>query len=176
MNKVTIIKAYPEGVREIQWVFYKTWMATYPNEEFGITKDDIEDWFKDAFTEETFQKRAERIAHPLPGSILLVAKENEKIVGLCGLNIESDLNRVRALYVLPEYQGKGIGRLLWLESKKYFNPQNDIFVNVAVYNKNAIEFYKKIGFVETGKRFEDEKFRMKSGNVIPEIEMSQKFK
>jgi hypothetical protein len=44
-------------------------------------------------------------------------------------------------------------------------------VEVATYNSNAIAFYKKLGFIETGRRFTNEKTRMKSGSIIPEMEM-----
>ena len=49
--------------------------------------------------------------------------------------------------------------------------KNKIIVQVATYNTKAIEFYKKLGFKETGKNFSDERFRMKSGSIIPETEL-----
>ena len=86
----------------------------------------------------------------------------------------SDKNQLQAIYVVPEYQRKGVGKLLWKEAQKYFDEGKDIVVEVATYNSNAIAFYKKLGFVDTGKRFSDEKFKMKSGNLIPEMEMELK--
>jgi ribosomal protein S18 acetylase RimI-like enzyme len=44
-------------------------------------------------------------------------------------------------------------------------------VEVATYNANAIRFYEGLGFVDTGKRMSDPKFTMKSGAIIPEMEM-----
>jgi hypothetical protein len=35
-----------------------------------------------------------------------------------------------------------------------------------------MEFYKRLGFQDTGKRWEDEKFKMKSGAVLPQLEMA----
>ena len=43
---IIVTKAAPENTLEIQKVFYHSWLSAYPNEEFGITKDDIEDHFK----------------------------------------------------------------------------------------------------------------------------------
>jgi ribosomal protein S18 acetylase RimI-like enzyme len=75
------------------------------------------------------------------------------------------------IYVLPEYQGKGIGKLLWNELSKYLDINKETFVEVATYNENAIKFYEKLGFVDTNKRFTDERFRMRSGGIIPQMEM-----
>lgn len=51
-SRVTITTAKPEDARGIVEVLYKTWLDTYPNEEAGITVDDIEDKFSVYFTEE----------------------------------------------------------------------------------------------------------------------------
>lgn len=169
-----IMLAAPDDVVGIQEVFYKTWLDTYPNKESGVTVDDIEDQYKDAFTEETIRQRREGLASPKKERTLLVAKEGDIVVGVCRIVRRSDKNQLQAIYVLPEFQGKGIGRLFWEEAKKFFDKEKDIVVEVATYNSNAIEFYKKLGFLDTGRRFHDEKFKMKSGAVIPEMEMEIK--
>lgn len=167
--KITI--AEPKDVRGIQEVFYKTWLATYPNEEHGITVDDIEHFFKDSFTDGALASRAEKIAHPPEGNTLFLAKEDERVVGLCRTVLSEKENRLQAIYILPKYQGKGIGKMLWNEACTIFRSENDIVVEVAAYNAKAISFYGKLGFVDTGKRWSNEKFRMKSGAIIPEMEM-----
>lgn len=80
-------------------------------------------------------------------------------------------NIIITIYLLPEYFGKGIGTKLWKQAQKVFDPNKDIYVEVVTYNKRAIEFYKKLGFVDTGKRLVDERFKMKSGSIFPEMEM-----
>ena len=174
-KKIEIAPATAEEVRGVAEVFYKTWLATYPNEEVGITTDDIEDKFKDSFTEEDLKKRAEKIKNTNDGKMLL-AKEGDRVVGLVRLTFHPDKNQLQAIYVLPEYQGRGVGKMLWAAAQKLFDPTKDTIVQVATYNMPAIEFYKKLGFVDTGKRWSDEKFRMKSGAVIPEMEMILKAK
>jgi hypothetical protein len=39
--KVTIERAQPEDAEEIQHVFYKTWLATYPDNVPGVSTDDV---------------------------------------------------------------------------------------------------------------------------------------
>ena len=170
-NSIIIDIATPDDVTDIQEVFYKTWLATYPNEKVGITVDDIEDRYKDRLNEDKIAKRKEQIANPPEGQTLLVAKDGDRVVGLCRAVKKSDRNQLQAIYILPEYQGKGLGGRLWGEAKKLFDSTKDTYVEVATYNTNAISFYKKLGFVETGRRFSDKKMRLKSGSMIPEMEM-----
>lgn len=171
---IAIVPAEAKDVRGMQEVYYRTWLATYPNVEHGITIDDIEDHFKEDFTEETLAARAEHIRNPLPGRTLLFAKDGDKVVGICSLHVTEEINKLRTIYVLPEYQGKGVGTMLWNEIQKSRDPNKDTYVAVATYNAQAIGFYKKLGFVDTGKRFTDERFRFKSGSVIPEMELVMK--
>ncbi len=172
--KIKIENAKPEDVRGIAEVFYKTWLATYPNEEYGITVADVEDNYKDSFTAETLEKRRKQILEMPSNTKYVSAKDGDTVVGICRAIKHEDRNQLQAIYVLPEYQGKGIGHALWLEAEKFFDPMKETFVQVATYNKKAIAFYEKLGFKDNGKRFSDERFRFKSGNIIPEMEMSKK--
>jgi len=168
---VEIVEAAPEDVRGMQEVYQETWLDTYPDEEAGITREDIEDFHKDILSEKRLAERAEQVAHPKEGHTILLAKEGSKVVGVCYLITSGEQNRLRSLYVRPGYQGKGVGRKLWAEAKKRLDPGKETMVSVATYNKKAIDFYEKLGFRDTGRRFSDERFRMKSGNVIPQMEM-----
>jgi ribosomal protein S18 acetylase RimI-like enzyme len=169
--KIEIAPADPKDVRGMAEVYRTTWLATYPNKEAGITVDDIEDVFKDSFTEEALAKRAERIRHPKEGYVFLVAKDGDKVIGVCSVIKHPDKNQLASIYVLPEYQGRGVGSLFWAEAQKHFDADKDTIVQVVTYNANAIGFYKKLGFQETGKKIMDERFRMKSGAITPETEL-----
>lgn len=168
---IKVSLAEPDEAKSIQEVFYKTWVATYPNEEFEITVEDIEDKFKDALSEERINKRIESIKNPPEGQTLFVAKEGNNVVGVCRAEKSEQGNRLRLIYVAPEFQGKGVGTLLWNEAKTVFDMSKDTFVDVVTYNTNAIKFYEKLGFEDTGKRFSDDRFTMKNGAKMPEMEM-----
>ncbi|MDO8510392.1 MAG: GNAT family N-acetyltransferase [bacterium] len=166
----TIENARPSDARGIQTVFYKTWLDTYPNEQYGITRDDVEDRYKEAFTTRLV-KRENQIQNLPPNHRFFVARDRGSVTGVCHAIVHNDRNELQAIYVLPEYQGKGIGKMLWERALNFFDPRKDIYVKVAVYNQKAIGFYKRFGFQETGKTFSDERFRMKSGALIPELEL-----
>jgi GNAT superfamily N-acetyltransferase len=106
--------------------------------------------------------------------ISLVAKENGKVVGVCRVIRREDKDVVEAIYVLPEYQRLGIGSAIWREIQKLLDPTRKIIVQVATHNTDAIEFYKRCGFRDTGKRWEETKFRLRSGTAIPAMEMLAK--
>ena len=170
-----ILPAIPEDARGIKEVQYKTWLATYPNQEVGITVDDVEDRFKDAFSEASLKKNEDKIRNKsAENREMFVAKEDGKIIGFCTVTRQIGKNQLNAIYVLPESQGKGIGLALWQRATEFIDPTKDTTVEVASYNAQAIEFYKKLGFAETGRYFHDERFKMKSGAILPEAEMMRK--
>ncbi|MEI6042703.1 MAG: GNAT family N-acetyltransferase [bacterium] len=165
-TNITIQKATPVDVLGIGEVFYKTWLATYPNEEIGITTEDVEFRFKDRKNRD-----GSKFANIPDNELFLVAKEGDGVVGVCDLIKHHEKNELKAIYILPEYQGRGIGKKFWNEALKFFDLKKDTIVNVVTYNNNAIEFYKRLGFEDLGKRFMDEHFRMESGAIPPEMEM-----
>ncbi len=168
---IRITTPLPEDAKGITTVLYKTWLNTYPNEKLGITIEDIEESYKDVFSEEQIEERAERLKHIPDNQKRVVAKDSDSVVGVATMVKNDANNQLRTMYVLPEYQGKGIGTSLWNEVKNFIDPLKETIVHVADYNENAIKFYEKLGFVDTGKRWKDEKGKMKSGAYIPEMEM-----
>ncbi|MEN5058923.1 GNAT family N-acetyltransferase [Sphingobacterium kitahiroshimense] len=79
---------------------------------------------------------------------LLTAWDNDKLVGL-GNAISDGFLVVYYphLIVLPDYQGKGVGRLIMDEMRKIYE---DIHMQMLVADKDSLEFYKKVGFSKAG--------------------------
>ncbi len=161
-----------QDLHDIQEVFFQTWLVTYPNKELGITREDIELQFKDRHSPETLEKRRQGLCNPPKERPFFIAKDGEKVVGVCRVNLHDDKNQLQAIYVLPECQGKGVGYKLWQHAQTFFDPKKPTIVQVATYNEQAINFYKKLGFIDTGKRLTEERHRMPISNtLIPEMEM-----
>ena len=171
LKNIQIRDAAPQDVRGINNVVYQAWLVTYPNEEYGITREDIEDDYKDVFTEESITKREESMRNIPENQKRLVAVYEGKIVGVSTTVRNEDNNQLRTIYILPEFQGKGIGKMLYAEAIKFCDKNKKLIVQVATYTTDAIEFYKKLGFVDKGNRFTEERFRFKSGVIIPEMEL-----
>ena len=84
------------------------------------------------------------------GEVLLIAKDDDRVVGLCGLNIDpyhrgSGLGRVRHLYVLSTKRRQGIGSQLIQQiiqqAKSHFE-----LLNLRTNNAEADKFYLAQGF------------------------------
>lgn len=161
----------PDDILALHNVYLTTWLATYPNQELNITKEDIEYKYEQALSPEKIDERKNKISQKGKNQIMLLVEYNNRVVGLCNAINKEEYNEIQAIYILPEYQGLGLGGALWEEAKKIFDLQKDIVVHVASYNDKAINFYQKMGFVGTGKIFFDERFKMRNGAMIPELEM-----
>lgn len=97
-----------------------------------------------------------------------MAKEGNKVVGFCQFVKEKDYNDLKIIYVLPKHQGKGIGKILASKAMSLINPNKDTIVEVVEYNKGAIGFYERIGFVEFDKGKGHE---VSNGKIMPTIRM-----
>ncbi len=171
VQEIKISFAEPQDALGLMEMIKLSWLDTYPNEEYGITRENIEERFKTVLTEEKLAKYIKSITNIEARTGHLIAKDGEKIVGACRVKKYDGYNQLRAIYLLPEYQRQGLGTRLWLEAQKLIDTTKKTIVHVATYNSKAINFYQKLGFVDNGKRFTEERHRMKSGAYIPEMEM-----
>ncbi|MBD3299799.1 MAG: GNAT family N-acetyltransferase [Candidatus Moranbacteria bacterium] len=69
-----------------------------------------------------------------------------KIIGMALASLEEDKVKLIALYVLPEYQRQGIGKMLMQKVLDFSKNSKQIRLEVAAYNQQAINFYQKNGF------------------------------
>ena len=80
--------------------------------------------------------------------------EESKILGVAGLEVdENDIAWMRLVYVLPKYQGKGIGKELVQRIELEAQMKGLFQISLFTYEKAtwAIEFYKKLGYEIIGK-------------------------
>ncbi|MFA4135045.1 MULTISPECIES: acetyltransferase [unclassified Brevibacillus] len=71
--------------------------------------------------------------------------EMKEPVGFIGL----DGTKIEMLFVDPEYHGKGIGSRLLEHAERKYGPHLKVDVNEQ--NEGAYAFYKRYGFVQTGR-------------------------
>jgi GNAT superfamily N-acetyltransferase len=84
------------------------------------------------------------------GEALFVAKQGDRIIGVCGLNIDPYANsattgRVRHLYVMLEHRRRGIGRAL-VERVIDEASLNFDHLHLRTHSNVADQFYRAIGF------------------------------
>lgn len=128
-------------IRGRAFVHYQSWQEAYS----GL----LDQEYLNALTLE----KCERIAFQWPENNL-IAKDGEKVVGFIAYGTYRgedlpDTGEIISIYVLKDYYGKGIGRMLMEEGLKYLSYPK-IALWVLKDNTRAIRFYEKNGFFRDG--------------------------
>jgi len=111
-------------------------------------------WVEEYFSVEPFD--LEQLQNPETfilnsGGAILLAKEGDRIVGTVGLKfVDHGLFEMIKMAVIPEYQGRGIGRLLAeaiiLEARKMGGKKLQLYSNTKLIP--ALGLYRSLGFAE----------------------------
>ncbi|MFZ2038773.1 MAG: GNAT family N-acetyltransferase [Minisyncoccia bacterium] len=169
-NIIEILVARNGDIEKIQKLIAKSSKGMY--KLCGWSDEEIDNHFTEVKIEEGIKKFKEVFKDFSDSDILLVAKnDNSKIVGFCLAEKLDNINRIEAIYILPEFQNQGIATKLFTETYKRFDANHDTYLEVFSLNSKAIKFYKKLGFIETGKIINETKFTDKTGQMLQETEM-----
>ena len=143
---IEIVKAKPEEFAVIKDIAYKTWPDTYG----AILSKQQLDYMLDLFySEKALQQNASEKGHQF-----FLAKEHG--LPLAFVAIEHDYQqknatRIHKIYILPETQGKGIGKLLIEKAEALAVDAKSERLSLNVNRHNAAQFfYKKLGFEIVG--------------------------
>ena len=162
----SLVEATPEQVEDIFRIQKVTWLATYQNDEIGITSEMIEERFRDA------EGRVHKWRESIEGgqSKIWLVKADDVAVGFCAVKKGENNNRLAAIYVDPNQQGRGVGGRLIEQALQYLGRDKDIILDVVSYNDGAIGFYSKYGFEVMGEVPDED--LLKIGNIkLPEKRM-----
>lgn len=167
-QNTVIVGAEPADAAGIARVRHETWLATYPNAEFGITEEDI---LAKNFQSEDQVGHWRRVIESTAGTRKIWVAKNEagEVVAYCQGLKKEEANEIGGMYVLPAYQGKGLGSKLMKEVLNWLGDEKPIVLSVAAYTPGARALYAGFGFVETNELGESPKF--KSGALMPSIKM-----
>ncbi len=175
LDDVIIEIATPQDAEAISELLRETWRATYPNKEIGITEEDIRlrtDGENGEYIVQNIERWRKNIESTDDKATAYIALKGGKIVGFTYPTIAPNGQRyIGALYVLPEAQDQGVGSRLIQANLAWHGEDEPVYLVVAAYNQNAIKFYKKFGFIETGNTVEDLSARKRGLKELPEIEM-----
>jgi ribosomal protein S18 acetylase RimI-like enzyme len=141
-----IRKMQKNDIQQVQQVAKKSWNTTYK----GIIPLAIqENFLSSAYNDDMMQKRLEV-------SYLYVSEVEGKIVGFVNFSSvkEDGETELGAIYLYPEYQGKGIGTALLQEGINNLKDVKKVFINVEKDNTIGTKFYEAKGF-EVVSEFDD---------------------
>ena len=131
-----------DDTNDIQKVLYNTWLASYAD---FIPITDIQWYFNNYYSEINFAQLFDD-----QDSFSFVSEWKQHIVGYARMKINHEQHRcyLESLYVLPEFQGKGIGTELIkiVEKKAQEHAFTQIWLGVMQQNIPSLEWYKKLGF------------------------------
>ena len=100
----------------------------------------------------SISERTAREALHAPHRALFVAKDEGRVAGFVIVDRKDEsLPEIDWLIVSPEWQGKGVARLLMERALAWIGEGVPIQLGVIHFNARAIAFYKKLGFEDTGR-------------------------
>jgi ribosomal protein S18 acetylase RimI-like enzyme len=139
---INIVEASTNDFKVIREIAYQTWPIAYGE---ILSKTQL-DYMLEAF----YNEEALKDSVVNKGHYFVLAKEGEETLGFASYEHHYNQKRqtkIHKIYILPQTQGKGIGKTLidFVEKVAKKNNSTALSLNVNRYNK-ALHFYQKLGF------------------------------
>lgn len=136
---ILVKKVGKEALPVIQNLANIIWPATYSE---LVTPQQVDYMMELIYSNSSLQKQIEK------GHQFIIAYDDEKAVAFASYSAREDnpeVYKLHKIYILPNQQGKGIGKQLIDYIKNDIIPASSLQLNVNRNNK-ALQFYQKIGF------------------------------
>lgn len=138
---MNIVVATKEQLAIVKNLAYKIWPNAY---ETILSKAQLDYMLKMIYSIDSLEKQFD------DGHIFLLIEDNQNFIGFASYELNcnnSNKTKLQKLYVLPEIQGKGIGKQVidYIKEKVVLSNNLALFLNVNKFNK-AKDFYQKYGF------------------------------
>jgi GNAT superfamily N-acetyltransferase len=139
---ITIVPATANDYQVIQDIANQTWPIAYGD---ILSKAQLEYMLCAFYNEDVLNDSVINKGH-----FFVLAKEGEEALGFASYEYNYNKNqqtRIHKIYILPQTQGKGIGKTLidFIENVAKLNDSASLSLNVNRFNK-ALYFYQKLGF------------------------------
>jgi len=139
---ITISEAVKSDIKTIQDIVYTTWPITYGK----ILSEEQLKYMLDLF----YSDDALTAQFDGKEQLFYLIREYESVLGFIGIEHQyqkENKTKIHKIYILPETQGKGIGRITIdaIEKLALENNSASLLLNVNRFN-TALHFYERIGF------------------------------
>jgi ribosomal protein S18 acetylase RimI-like enzyme len=139
---ITIITATTNDYKTIRDIAHQTWPIAYGE---ILPKAQLDYMLGVFYNDEALKDSVLNKGHHF-----VLAKEGEETLGFASYEhnyIQKQQTKIHKIYILPQTQGKGIGKTLidFIENVAKENHSTALSLNVNRSNK-ALHFYQKLGF------------------------------
>lgn len=145
-------KCSVRDLKKLQEISIETFNDTFKDQN---SPDNMKTYLDKAFNDVQLEKELSNVA-----SEFYFIYFNDEIAGYLKVNAEEaqtepmgyESLEIERIYIRNDFQGKGLGKYLINKAIEIAISRNkkNIWLGVWEKNENAIGFYKKIGFVQTG--------------------------
>lgn len=149
---IEIKKCTVEDIHMLQRISIETFQDTFQEQN---TEEDLKNYLEKAYTTEKLTLELLN-----PDSEFYFIYEEHELAGYLKINLngaQSEANsdemmEIERIYVLPPFKGKGLGRRLIAKAfeRAQDHQKSQVWLGVWEYNHAALNFYKKLGFIQTG--------------------------
>ena len=136
---IVVKKVGAEAIPLIKNLANIIWPATYSE---LITPQQVDYMMELSYSASSLQKQMSK------GQQFIMAFDEEKPVAVASYSVKENtpsVYKLHKIYILPNQQGKGIGKQVINYIKHDIDPVTSLQLNVNRNNK-ALQFYQKIGF------------------------------
>jgi GNAT superfamily N-acetyltransferase len=161
----TISEATVEDFETIRTIAHKAWPVAYGE---ILSKEQLDYMLEKMYSEATLLDNLNK------GHRFILVKEDSVCMGFASFEhhyLNEKCTRLHKIYLLPETQGKGLGKFLLerIVALAKENHSDRISLNVNRFNK-AYVFYKKIGFEVVA----EEDLAIGNGYLMEDYKMEKK--
>lgn len=146
--KFEIMRPTQDDVEGLIEMHAQSWLDAYPNPEYDVSREFIEEHVKRFTSDEGRAKRAAYVkeSYENPDYYLRIVKDSDgKIIGFVDAR-KGSVPELCGLYIDKTAYGSGLARVLAEPALRWIGQENDIKLTVVAYNDRAQAFYKKLGF------------------------------
>jgi ribosomal protein S18 acetylase RimI-like enzyme len=144
----TIREGLPEDAARTRAMQAESWLATYPDEEAGVSYEWVKNLTDSWLTVEKLDQSCEILTDIIndPEMFYRLAESGSKVVGFVHAATNDDgTKELEAIYTSPETFNSGLGQRLMNMANEWIG-DTETTLKVAKYNARAIRFYEKNGF------------------------------
>ncbi|MDY0986844.1 GNAT family N-acetyltransferase [Flavobacterium sp. CFBP9031] len=139
---IKITEAFVEDIAKIQEIANITWPITYGE---ILTKEQLDYMLDLIYSDKALSKQIQN-----KEQLFYLISDSNAVIGFIGIehNYKSEaITKIHKIYLLPETQGKGYGKIVFEEIAimALENNSKELLLNVNRFN-TALNFYKKLGF------------------------------